>query len=130
MPTDTGTGHPPQRSAATGFETGVARVRALLDQTLAQFGYARVPEPRKPEGERLLLFQELQRLLLQDEDTLRKADTRPKLARVLSELLARARAKVSRDQEWAGRYAEARTEEHADMVRAAGKSVPSEWRDL
>jgi hypothetical protein len=105
-------------------------MRGLVNQTLAQLGYARIPDPQEPEERRVLLLHEFHRLLVHHEDTLRQANTRAKLARALSELLAQAREKVARDEAWAERYAEERSDEQADIVRAAGKSAPADWRDL
>ncbi|HYZ77572.1 MAG TPA: hypothetical protein VE596_09380 [Gaiellaceae bacterium] len=105
-------------------------VRGLLNQTLAQLGYARVPDPQEPEERRVRLLDEFHRLLVQREEALRRANTRAKLALVISELLAEAREKVARDEAWAERYAEERSDEQADIVRTAGKSAPADWHDL
>jgi hypothetical protein len=107
-----------------------AGVRGLLNQTLARFGYAKVPDPQEPEVDQVLLLHEFGRLLVQHEETLRQANTRAKLARALGKLLAQAREKVARDEAWAQRYAGERSEERAEVTRAAGNFVPADWRDL
>lgn len=110
-------------------DMSVARVRGLLEQTFARFGYARVPDPGQPPDMQVLLLHEFARLLARNENVLSRADTRPKLARAFGDILAAAKAKVAHDSEWAARYADERTTEYADIVRSAGR-VPADWKDL
>lgn len=108
----------------------IERVRALLDSTFARFGYAHVPEPHLDINDQRLLIREFSRLLLRSEELLQRADSRPKLARALTELLAAAKAKVATDHAWANEYAQVRRDEDDDVLSGAARSAPAEWRDL
>jgi hypothetical protein len=120
--------HPGTRPSG---EEGISRVRGLLHDTFAHLGYARVPDaPERPDDAWGLVLQEFQRELVEHREQLIRMRTRSGMARAFSTLLAAAADKVERDEAWADAYAKDRADDGDDLVEAAARSIPDEWRDL
>jgi hypothetical protein len=116
------------RDAVTSVK--VSRLRAVLRDTFAQFGYARVPEPPDaPQESRELLIRELMRELEANRDRLGHAHSRAEFARLLDDVFRATNDKLARDRAWADEYAKHGIRDDA-FIGAAAKSAADAWRDL